>query len=181
MRKLVSGLFMSLDGVVESPSSWAGPYFTDEMFAWIETGLPDADAILLGRCTYLEFAQQWPSQGTSTPMATFLNQTPKHVVTSSSDPLGWGPASAVRGDLGDEIAALKRQPGKNIQVPGSPRLVRWLLAHHLLDELSLGILPVAVGSGMRLFADITEQIPLTVAEAKTFSSGVLAVTYRAAT
>ena len=49
MRKLVSGLFTSLDGVVESPSGWAGPYFDEELFGWIGAGLPLADAILLGR------------------------------------------------------------------------------------------------------------------------------------
>ena len=75
MRKVVTGLFMSLDGVVEAPSTWGGPYFNDELFDWIAAGLPQADAILLGRRTYLEFAELWPSQGSTTPMAAFLKCT----------------------------------------------------------------------------------------------------------
>ena len=178
MRKIVTGLFMSLDGVVESPFSWASQYFNDEMFEWIGAGLPQADAILLGRRTYLEFAELWPSQGSSVPMADFLNNTPKYVVSSTLDTLDWGPSSLVRGDLAEEIRNLKQQPGKNIQIPGSPTLVRSLLCDGLLDELSIGIAPIVVGSGMRLFDEITEQVPLKVLESKTLDTGMLAVTYQ---
>lgn|ERR1022692_426319 len=178
MRKIVTGLFMSLDGVVESPFSWASQYFNDEMFEWIGAGLPQADAILLGRRTYLEFAELWPSQGSSVPMADFLNNTPKYVVSSMLDTLDWGPSSLVRGDLAEEIRNLKQQPGKNIQIPGSPTLVRSLLCDGLLDELSIGIAPIVVGSGMRLFDEITEQVPLKVLESKTLDTGMLAVTYQ---
>jgi dihydrofolate reductase len=156
MRKVVTGLFMSLDGVAESPTSWAGPYFNDELFEWIGAGLPLADAILLGRRTYLEFAELWPSQGSATPMGAFLNNTPKFVVSSTLQMLDWGPASLPGGDLGDELGKLKRQDGGNIQIPGSPTLVRSLLAAGLLDELSLAVVPIVVGSGMRLF-DETDQ------------------------
>jgi dihydrofolate reductase len=180
MRKIVTGLFMSLDGVVEAPFSWASAYFSDEMFEWIGAGLPEADAILLGRRTYLEFAKMWPAQGSSVPMADFLNHTPKYVVSSTLDALEWGPAALVRGDLAREIKALKQQPGKNIQVPGSPTLVRWLLRTGLLDELSLGIAPIVVGPGMRLFEKITEPSPLQLAESGALSTGMLTVTYRPA-
>src|SRR5579871_1416589 len=136
MRKLVTGLFMSLDGVVESPTSWAGPYFDDELFAWIGAGLPLADAILLGRRTYLEFAELWAIQGSSTPMGAFLNDTPKYVVSRTLETLEWGPATLVRGDLADELGKLKQHSGGNIQIPGSPALVRALLRDGLLDELA---------------------------------------------
>jgi dihydrofolate reductase len=148
------------------------------MFEWIGAGLPQADAILLGRRTYLEFAELWPSQGSSVPMADFLNNTPKYVVSSMLDTLDWGPSSLVRGDLAEEIRNLKQQPGKNIQIPGSPTLVRSLLCDGLLDELSIGIAPIVVGSGMRLFDEITEQVPLKVLESKTLDTGMLAVTYQ---
>jgi dihydrofolate reductase len=107
MRKTVTGLFMSLDGVVESATSWAGPTSTMSCFEWIGAGLPLTDAILLDRRTYLEFAELWPSQGSSTPMGAFLNNTPKYVVSRTLDTLDWGPATLLRGDLGDELARLK--------------------------------------------------------------------------
>jgi len=180
MRKIVTGLFMSLDGVVESPASWAGPYFNDELFEWIGAGLPQADAILLGRRTYLEFAEIWPNQGSSTPMGAFLNNTTKYVVSSTLQTLDWGPASLVRRDLAEGLRDLKQQPGKNIQIPGSPTLVRSLLNDGLLDELALGIVPIVVGSGMRLFEEISEQVSFELVESRGLSTGVLALTYRPA-
>jgi hypothetical protein len=67
MRKLVAGLAMSLDGVVDSPSNWIA--FDDEMGAVIGAGIARSDAVLLGRRTYLEFADLWPKQGNDVPMA----------------------------------------------------------------------------------------------------------------
>ena len=180
MRKITTGLFMSLDGVVESPFEWAAPYFNEELFEWIGAGIAAADAILLGRRTYKEFSELWPSQDSSVPMAEFLNNTPKYVVSSTLDALEWGPASLVRGDLADEVGKLKQQPGKNIQIPGSPTLVRSLLREGLLDELNLGVAPIVVGSGMRLFDEITERVPLELVESRALGTGLLAVNYQAA-
>jgi dihydrofolate reductase len=178
MRKIVAGLFMSLDGVVESPEEWAYQYGTDEMWGEIAAGVARADAVLLGRRTYRAFARMWPSQPSDMPMAAFLNNAHKYVVSATLDTLEWGPASLLTGDLAAELTELRRRPGKNIQIPGSPTLVRWLLGGGLLDELSLSICPVVVGSGMRLFEDVTDRVRLKVAESKTFSTGVLGVTYQ---
>ncbi len=180
MRKIVAGLFMSLDGVVEAPENWGFQFFDDEMGEGIAAGVADADAVLIGRRTYLAFAEMWPSQGNDNPMASFLNNSPKYVVSSTLHDLPWANSTLLTGDLGAELARLKAQPGRNIQLPGSPRLVRSLLRDGLLDELSLSICPVVVGSGMRLFEEITEQIPLTVVESKTLKTGVLGVTYHPA-
>lgn len=84
------------------------------------------------------------------------------------------------GDLADELTKLKEQPGKNIQVPGSPTLVRSLRREGLLDELSLCIFPVVVGSGMRLFDETTGRVELELVASKMFSSGVPGPTYRLA-
>ncbi len=178
MRKIVAGLFMSLDGVVESPSQWGFQYMTNEMAKGMAYGVAQADAVLLGRRTYLEFAEMWPSQGSEVPMADFLNHSPKYVVSSKLDSLPWQPATLIRGDLAAELNRLKQQPGKNIQVPGSPRLVRSLLSLGLLDELSLSICPVVVGPGLRLFEGITGQIPLRVIHSTVLSNGVIGVTYQ---
>jgi dihydrofolate reductase len=175
MRKITAGLFISLDGVVESPSEWAYPHFNDEAMGAINEGLPQADAILLGRHTYLEFAELWP--GREGPMGDFLNQTPKHVVSSTLDTLEWGPAALLEGDLAEALTELKRQPGRNIQVPGSPRLVGSLLRDGLLDELTLMAAPVVVGAGARLFDEIGGRIELELVESRAYGS-VLSSTYR---
>jgi dihydrofolate reductase len=178
MRKIVAGLFMSLDGVVESPEDWAYQYGTDQMWAEIAAGIGRADGVLLGRRTYQQFAQLWPNQPSDMPMAAFLNNTHKYVVSATLDTLEWGPASLLTGDLAAELTELKRRPGKNIQIPGSPTLVRSLLGSGLLDELRLHICPIVIGPGMHLFEGMTDRVRLTVTESKTFSTGVLAVTYQ---
>ncbi|HZE32196.1 MAG TPA: dihydrofolate reductase family protein, partial [Actinoallomurus sp.] len=82
MRKIVAGLAVTLDGVVESPSgNWM--MFNDEMQEIIDAGVAEADAILLGRRTYLEFAEMWPRLGSDVPMADFMNNTPKYVASST--------------------------------------------------------------------------------------------------
>jgi len=90
---------------------------------------------------------------------------------------GWQGVVLITGDLAGEVAKLREQPGKNIQIPGSPTLVRSLLRDGLLDELTLMVHPV-VGSGMRLFDGITNQVHLKLVESATLSTGVLSVTYQ---
>ena len=77
-----------------------------------------------------------------------------------------------------EVAKLSQQPGKNVQIPGSPTLVRSLLRDGLPDELSLMVHPIVVGSGMRLLDGITEQVRLKLAESTTLSTGVLSMTHQ---
>src|SRR5712692_4813675 len=125
MRKTVAGLAVSLDGVVESPSNWM--LMNDEIGEVIGAGLAQSDAILLGRRTYLEFADLWPKQSRDALMADFMNNTPKHIVSSTLDRLDWANSSLISGDLAAEVTKLKQQPGKNVLIPGSPRLVGWLL------------------------------------------------------
>lgn len=181
MRKIVAALFISLDGVVETPNKWNSPYFTDEMWEVITVGIKQADAVLLGRRTYQEFAELWPKQGSDVPMADFLNNSPKYVVSATLDtPLQWANSRLIAGELAGELTELKQQPGKNIQIPGSPTLVRSLLRHGLLDELNLWIFPIVLGTGMCLFDQMADQVRLKLVESRTFSTGVLGVTYQPA-
>lgn len=69
MRKIVAGLFISLDGVVEAPETWHFPYFDEEMGAAVTAQMDAADTMLLGRRTYEEFASFWPNQSNDDPLA----------------------------------------------------------------------------------------------------------------
>lgn len=176
MRKIVAGLAVTLDGVVDSPSgNWM--MFNDEMQEIIDAGVAEADAILLGRRTYLEFAAMWPRLGGDVPMADFMNGTPKYVASSTLRNLDWAGSTLLTGDLATELTDLKRRPGKNIQVPGSPRLVRSLLADGLLDELSLMIHPVVLGTGARLFDGQADRMDLKLQDSRTLGTGVISATY----
>ena len=180
MRIIAAGLFMSLDGVVEKPSQWGFQYMTAEMSKGIVAGIAMADAVLIGRRTYLEFAELWPSQGSEVPMSDFLNHSHKYVVSTTLKSLAWQPASLLKGDLGEELIKLKQQPGGIIQIPGSPTLVRSLLQIGLLDVLSLTICPVVVGSGLHLFDEVTKQVPLKLVHSTIFPNGAIGATYQPA-
>lgn len=178
MRSISAGLFISLDGVVEAPSLWGFQYMDEEMSKGISAGISQADSVLLGRRTYLEFAQLWPGQNSKVPMSNFLNHSHKYVVSSTLDALSWQPASIIKGDIAHEIYKLKQQPGKNIQVPGSPTLVRFLIANGLLDILNLNICPVVVGCGMRLFDDMDISFKMKLVHSTILQTGAIGATYQ---
>jgi len=180
MRKIVvGGLFISLDGVTESPDQWQFDLFDDVMFADMTEQLATLDAVLMGRVTYQEFAGYWPT-ATDEPYASFINNAPKYVVSTTLDKVEWQNSTLIRGNLAEELTKLKQQPGKNIGIQGSPTLVQSLLQQDLLDELRLAVHPVVAGKGKRLFKDGSDLKRLKLVDSKTTSTGVLLLTYRPA-
>jgi dihydrofolate reductase len=177
MRKTVAGILMTLDGVVESPDKWHLRYFDDEMGEIIDFAAAQSDAILLGRHTYEEFAAFWPAQNGGEPMADYMNGTPKHVVSSTLTALDWANSRLITGDIAEAVEALKRLPGKNIQIYGSPTLVRSLLRDGLLDQLDLLVHPIVVGGGRRLFENGNYGTALRLVDSRTLGTGVMALTY----
>jgi dihydrofolate reductase len=180
MRKIVAGLFVSLDGVMESPDKWQFPYFNDQMGEAVTSQMDAADAMLLGRVTYQEFASFWPSAPADDPFTARMNNTPKFVVSTTLDTVEWQNSTLIKGNVVEELTRLKQQPGKNIGITGSATLVRSLLRDNLLDELYLLVHPVIVGSGKRLFEGMREQVALTLVDSRTFRTGVLSLTYQPA-
>ncbi|MGD9890528.1 MAG: dihydrofolate reductase family protein [Dehalococcoidia bacterium] len=180
MRKIVAGLFVSLDGVVEAPDQWHFPYFNEEMGEAVTSQMAASDAMLLGRVTYEEFAGYWSQQGSEVEMADQMNSTPKFVVSTSLESAAWQNTTVIRGNPVEELTRLKQEPGKDIAVVGSATLVRSLLRDNLLDELRLLVHPIVVGQGTHLFPEGTEQTPLKLVDAKIFSTGVLYLTYQPA-
>ncbi|HEV7376875.1 MAG TPA: dihydrofolate reductase family protein [Pyrinomonadaceae bacterium] len=177
MRKVIAGLFITLDGVTESPNKWQFDNFDGDIMETMNAHIAQEDDILLGRVTYQEWASYWPTS-TDEPYASHINNTPKHVVSTTLDKVEWKNSTLVKGDIAEEIARLKQQPGKNIGVAGSPTLVESLLQNDLLDELTLMIHPVVAGSGKRLFRDGRTLKRLKLVDSKTTSTGVLIITYQ---
>ncbi|WP_433216665.1 dihydrofolate reductase family protein [Microtetraspora malaysiensis] len=177
-RKIVAGLFMSLDGVVEAPERWHFPYLNDEMAAAVGAMHAAADTLLLGRVTYESFAAVWPHQ--TGELAEQINGIRKLVVSTTLDKAEWTNSTLVDGDVIDALAGLKRQPGKNIHLTGSLTLTRTLLHAGLIDELRLLIHPIVLGAGERLFPEGTDRVPLELARSATFTTGVLDLTYQPA-
>lgn len=181
MRKIVSGLFMSLDGVVEAPNEWHFPYFNDEMGAAVGAMMQNADANLYGRKTYEEFQGFWPNQPADDPFASMINNIKKYVVSNTLTSADWTNSELITGDdIMGQIAALKELPGQNIGITGSGTLVRNLLEAGMLDELHLLLHPIVVVHGKRLFEPTGNSIPLELTNSQTFSTGVLHLTYKKA-
>lgn len=177
MRKIVAGLFVSLDGVTEAPEGWTFPYFDDEVGQAIGAQMAASDAMLLGRRTYEEFARYWPDA--DAPFAGYMNETPKYVASTTLRSVDWRNSTLLRGDLAGAVAALKREPGKDISITGSVTLVRTLLGGGLVDELRLLLYPIVVGRGKRLIEGDSDQVPMKLLDSRTFGTGVVSLTYEA--
>lgn len=180
MRKVASGLFISLDGVTESPDQWQFDHFDEGMLAALEVFLAETDTVIMGRVTYQEWASYWPNS-TDEPFASFINNAPKYVVSTTLGRVEWGRwdnITLIKDNLAEAITRLKQQPGKNIGVTGSPTLVQSLLQSDLLDELTLMVHPVVVNWGKHLFKDGGELKRLKLVDNKTTPTGVAVLTYQ---
>jgi dihydrofolate reductase len=182
MRRIKAGMFVALDGVVEAPDQWHFPYFNDEMGAAVTATLADVDTLLLGRKTYDSFAGAWPERetagGEDAGLAKVLGDARKIVVSRQELEFTWRNSELLRGELIAEVRALKNGPGdKPIGMSGSVSVVRALLAAGLIDELHLLVHPIAVGAGLKLFADGVAPLPLKLRSAETFTTGVLNLVY----
>lgn len=175
MRKIAAGLHVSMDGVAEAPDTWVFPnnYANDEMQQAINQQAAAADTMVLGRRTYQEFAGHWPRQ--EGPLADFMNNTPKLVVSTTLEAAEWNNSTLIRDAA--ELARRKREPGRNLNVVGSIALVQSLLREGLLDELSLFLCPIVVGEGKRLLDGVGGPRPMRLANAETFTTGVQWLTY----
>jgi dihydrofolate reductase len=165
MRKLVVGMFVTMDGVMQAPGSpnedseggfqhggWLVPYI-DEMFgSSMSEWTKRADAFLFGRKTYEMFAASWPN---SSDPEEPLNIRPKFVASRTLDTVTWNNSHLLKGDVAQEVAKLKAQEGGEIQVHGSGNITQTLLQHELVDVLRIWQFPVVLGTGKRLFGEGT--------------------------
>ena len=181
MRKITAGLFISLDGVVETPDEWHFPYYNEEMGAAVDAQLGAADTMLFGRKTYEGFADAWPERETAEEgdahFAKKLGDARKIVVSDQQPELTWRNSELLKGDLVEGVTALKNEPGGDIAMSGSVSVVRQLMEAGLLDELHLLVHPVAVGKGMRLFNESGTTLPLKLLRSEIFETGVLYLLY----
>ncbi|WP_433249126.1 dihydrofolate reductase family protein [Streptosporangium sp. CA-135522] len=178
MRKIVAGLFVSMDGVVESPEKWHFPYMNEEMGAAVMAIQAEADTLLLGRATYESFAAVWPHR--SGEMADRLNNIRKLVVSTTLQTAEWKNSTLISENVIDELRRMKGWPGKNISITGSIALTRTLLGAGLIDELHLMVHPIVLGTGTRLFDESTGHLPFKLVDSTIFTSGVLNLHYQSA-
>ncbi len=182
MRKLVVTENTTVDGVIDLGGGWFDPLGGDvdrsDVTAVNAEHSAAADALLVGRATFLAFREFWPKQTDDpTGVAAYLDGVQKYVVSATLDDPGWTNSTVLRGDLVAQVRALKAAPGRDIVATGSARLVRALVAADLVDEFRLFVHPVAVGHGARLFD--AGDVRLRLLESRPFTSGVVLLRYAA--
>ena len=176
MRKLASFLFISLDGVVEAPNKFVRDDVYEDLLEFIDATVSEQDAVLLGRKMYDEWSLYWPASNIE-PFATFINNTPKFVVSSTLQEARWKPSTLIRHDLAGAIAKLKAQAGKTIGVHGSISLVQSLLLAGALDELRFIQFPVIAGSGRRLLDHGGPPVQLDLQSSRATRTGLQYLVY----
>lgn len=180
MRKVIVSEYVSLDGVMEEPGHWSFQFWSEESSQFKYDELFASDGLLLGRVTYQGFAAAWPNMTGTGEYGERMNSFPKFVVSTTLEKVEWNNSTLIKGSIAEEVSKLKQQPGQDILVFGSGQLVHTLMQHNLIDEYRLMVHPIVLGSGRRLFGDGTDKKVLKLIETKTFSSGIVVLSYQPA-
>lgn len=181
MRKVITSTYISLDGVMENPQDWSLDYFNEQAMAYATDQLNAADALLMGRRTYEVFAAAWPERS-GDEFSDRMNSMAKFVASTTLESADWNNTTVLGGDLVEEIATLKQQPGTDILMYGFGPVGHTLLRHDLLDELRFWVHPIFAGSGTPadlLFRE-TAQRKLTLVDTTTFANGVVILCFQPA-
>ncbi|MDT9698218.1 dihydrofolate reductase family protein [Streptomyces sp. P17] len=191
MGKLVSTIFVTLDGVYQAPGGpqedtrdgfehggWSFPYADDDFGRFINDVFDRSGAYLLGRRTYDIFSSYWPRvTDPEDPVASRLNALPKYVVSATLTDPDWAGTTVISADLAKEVTALKERTDGELQIHGSGALVHSLLGLGVLDTLHLLTFPVVLGAGRRLFPEGTAPTAFRSTGGSVTSKGVTIRTY----
>jgi dihydrofolate reductase len=193
MSKLVVTTFVTLDGVMQAPGGpdedrsggfehggWLVPHFDEATGAFMVEVFERVGSFLLGRRTYDIFTGHWPHvTDPDDPIASRLNSLPKYVASRSLEQADWHNSTVIR-DVPTEVAALKEQPGAELQVHGSGDLIQTLIEHDLVDAYNVLTFPVVLGTGKRLFPEGVTPGALRLTASRTTGTGVVISSYERA-
>ena len=173
MRKLILQLAISLDGFIEGPNGEYDWCFTDQDYGMTEF-FKRIDSVFYGRKSYeLVLSMESASEGPAVPGMPILKE---YIFSTTLQDVKPG-AILISKDAETEVKKIKNEPGKDIWLFGGASLTASLMEARLVDELSLAVHPIILGSGKRLFTVGRQRIPLTLVETKPYSSGLVMLTY----
>ncbi len=190
MRKIVVAEFVSLDNVIQAPGGaeedteggfihggWTWPFWHNDIGAHFFEAMSHCDALLLGRKTWQIHGGAFEPMSPGDPFGDLMNTTTKYVVsTTLTTTSAWRNSTLISSNVLEEVRALKAQSGKNILIDGSSVLVHTLAEHDLIDEYSLHVYPVVLGSGKKLFPEGL-RVDLRLLESRPLPSGVVLMHY----
>ncbi len=190
MRKIIVAEFISLDNVIQAPGGaeedteggfthggWTWPFWHDDIGVHFFQMMSQSDALLLGRKTWQIHGGAFEPMAAGDPFGDLMNNVQKYVVsTTLPDASAWRNSTLIRGNVVEEVRALKAGPGKDILMDGSSVLIHTLAAHDLIDEYALHVYPIVLGGGKKLFPD-GSNVTLHLVEASPLPSGVVYMRY----
>jgi dihydrofolate reductase len=185
MRKIVSSIIMSLDNFTANTAGDLSMFKVDEEFFVMSEAFTDAaDTALYGKGTYAIMQAYWPTAGDAPDASShdkqhskWYSHVNKYVLSTTLKNSDAPNTTIIRENVVEELKKLKQQEGKNIQIFGSPGVVRSLTQEGLIDEYWIFVYPVIIGNGIPLFKDIKQQIDLTLVSSKILKSGAVALHY----
>ncbi|MEZ2391549.1 dihydrofolate reductase family protein [bacterium RCC_150] len=196
MSRIVVQAFITLDGVVQSGGArdedrdggfehggWQAEYTSPEIGEIVAEWESRTEALLLGRRTYEIFSESWGVWDESAPglqgeLTKRYNRIPKYIASRTLTELKWKNSQLLGPDASAAVERLRSEPGGEIRVWGSTKLIRTLAEHNLVDEYRLAVYPIVLGNGKKLFSDVFSPATFNLLESRTLPSGVLVNSYR---
>ncbi len=188
MRQIRTATFVSLDGVMQAPGGpdedptggfryggWVWPHFDEASGGLMDEAMGRDYDLLLGRRTYEIFAAYWPQMDDE--IGRTFNAVNKYVAAGPDTPLTWANSHRLEGDLPSAVRALKATEGRDLLIQGSSEVIHTLLAHGLIDQLTVLTFPVLLGPGKRLFNEGARPGAWTLTRTRKTTTGVTAHTF----
>jgi len=189
MRKVFLYMTMTFDGFFSGPHGeldWMeqtpDQELNDDMVALLEgfdsgfIGYPTASGMIP---YWLNVAKNPSASKGERAIAQAVNTLHGIILSKKEEKLAWDNAELLLvksdTDLIEAVTKFKRQPGKDLGVPGGIRTAQTFVRLGLIDEYVLMVHPVAIGNGQRVF---TDRVNLELVSARTYQSGVMRVCYR---
>jgi dihydrofolate reductase len=193
MRKLIIAEFITLDGVIQAPGApdedtdggfvhggWTLPYWHDDIGAHFFQAMTEADTLLLGRKTWQEHGAAFDPMPEGDPFGDVMKSKKKYVVSTTLKSADlWRNSTIISNNVVEEVHKLKKQPGQNIVLDGSSVLAHTLIENDLVDEYSLHVYPLVLGSGKKLFPE-GKRINLRLISSQPLPTGVVYQQYQPA-
>ena len=189
MRTIRTATFVSLDGVMQAPGGpdedttggfafggWVWPHFDEASGGLMDEAMGEDYDLLLGRRTYEIFAAYWPHMDDE--IGRTFNAIKKYVAAGPDTPMTWAQSHRLEGDLAGAVRALKATEGRDLLIQGSSEVIHTLLAHDLIDQLTLLTFPIILGEGKRWFDQGVRPRSWKLTRTRQTTSGVIANTFQ---
>lgn len=180
MGKLIMWNIITLDGYFEGERNWDLPFHETVWGPELERlsieQLESADYLVFGRVTFEGMAAYWKNE--EGVIATWMNNIPKIVCSRTLESAEWTNSALIRENVAGELARLKSKGDKDMYVFGSANLSETLIKEDLFDEYRIGVAPVLLGRGRRLFTELRIPKNLSLISSQQLTNGGIVLKYK---